>query len=76
MTPDTIALIAEKRVLYERLRLCIVACGRSLLECQCWHYDKDRLASLSRMAEHIRDASQAMNTLLHEIEDLEQRVLS
>ncbi|MNT71208.1 hypothetical protein D3C72_2096710 [compost metagenome] len=72
---DPIILIAQKRELYDRLRASLIACGRSLSECACWHYDADRLDGIARIGRHIQDTTQAMQTVLGEIHALEAQVL-
>jgi hypothetical protein len=72
---DTLAVIAQKRETYERIRASLVACGRSLSECGCWHYDAERLDGIARIGLQIQNASEAMQTLLQDIHALEARVL-
>ena len=77
MTPmtDPMAAIAQKRETFERLRASLVACGRSLSECGCWHYEPDRLDAIARIGGHIQHVSSAMQTLLEDIQRLERQIL-
>lgn len=74
-TFNPLGVISEKRQTYEHLKATLIACGRSLLECGCWHYDADRLGSVSSIGSHIQETAIAMQALLEDIQAIEQRML-
>ena len=72
---DTLSTIAQKRETYAHLQASLVACGRSLSECACWHYDGERLEGIAQIGRYIQTTSEAMQSLLVDIRALEARIL-
>ncbi|MNK30470.1 hypothetical protein D3C87_488880 [compost metagenome] len=72
---NTLATIAQKRETYAHLQASLVACGRSLSECACWHYDGERLEGIAQIGRYIQNTSEAMQGLLSEIRRLEAKIL-
>lgn len=72
--PDSLARLGELRGAYQRHLACILACSRSLLVCDAWHYDADRLEAVESISDHIRTAAHAMQAILAELGPLERRL--
>jgi len=66
--------VVALRNAYQRHLACILACSRSLLVCDAWHYDADRLEAVLSIGEHIRAAARGMQAIQGELGGLERRM--
>lgn len=71
---DSLERLMALRNTYQRHLACIVACSRSLLLCDAWHYDADRLDAVLSIGDHIRAAARGMQAIQHELGALESRL--
>ncbi|GEM_PF-5379338 len=75
MIMNALAEVAEKRTRYEQCMMSLVAAGRALSNCSCWHHDHDRAQAVASLGEYIRDTANSMADLLKELQALEARVI-
>lgn len=71
---DSLARLSELRNAYQRHLSCVLACSRSLLVCDAWHYDANRLEAVASIGDHIQAAALAMQGIQAELGGLERRL--
>lgn len=71
---DSMEHMLDLRNAYQRHLACVLACSRSLLLCDAWHYDAERLEAVLAISDHIRSAAEGMQAIQGELGGLERRM--
>lgn len=71
---DPLVRTGALRNAYQRHLACILACSRSLLACDAWNYDTERLEVVASIGEHIQSAAREMQEIRRELGGLERRL--